>query len=101
VVLFLPPANGHRIAYLGPIEDAAFVATMRALWWHGYLALLAIPIILLPTALGSFILMGIELGVRQSGFGRCERWRFALAWGLGIVAMFPVAILCACCGFPR
>jgi hypothetical protein len=47
------------------------------------------------------ILMGVELGVRQSGFGRCERWRFALAWGLGIVAMFPVAILCACCGFPR
>jgi hypothetical protein len=61
-MLFLPPANGRRTAYLGPIEDAAFVATMWALWWHSHLALLAIPIILLPTALGSFILMGVELG---------------------------------------
>jgi hypothetical protein len=33
-MLFLPPANGRRTAYLGPIEDATFVATMWALWWH-------------------------------------------------------------------
>jgi hypothetical protein len=37
-MLVLPPANGRRNAYLGPIEDAAFVATMWALWWHGHLA---------------------------------------------------------------
>jgi hypothetical protein len=41
--------------------------------------------------------MGIELAVRQSGYGQCERWRFVLAWVLGILAVIPAAILCAGC----
>jgi hypothetical protein len=47
--------------------------------------------------LGCFVLMGIELAVRQSGYGQCERWRFVLAWGLGVAAVAPVAILFASC----
>jgi hypothetical protein len=100
MMLLLPPANGKRTANLGPIEDFAFLATaatMWTLWARGNLALISIPLVLLPAALCCFVLMGVELGVRQSGFGRCERWRLVLAWGLGLAAVFPVAFLCGAC----
>jgi hypothetical protein len=99
-MLLLPSTNGRRTAYLGPLEDFAFaatVATMLVLWWHGNLALVSLPLVLLPTALGCFVLMGVELAVRQSGSGQCERWRFVLAWLLGLAAVIPAALLCACC----
>jgi hypothetical protein len=41
--------------------------------------------------------MGIELAVRQSGYGQCERWRFVLAWMLGVAAVVLITILCASC----
>lgn len=69
MMLLLPPANGKRTANLGPIEDFAFlatVATMWTLWARGNLALISIPLVLLPAALCCFVLMGVELGVRQS-----------------------------------
>jgi hypothetical protein len=99
-MMLLPSANGRRTAYLGPIEDFAFLATAASLgilWWYGNLSFAAIIPVLLPTALGCFALMGIELAVRQSGYGQCERWRFVLAWGLGVAAVIPVAILASCC----
>jgi hypothetical protein len=99
-MMLLPSANGRRTAYLGPIEDFAFLATAASfgvLWWGGNLSLASIPLVLLPAALCCFVLMGVELAVRQSGDGQCERWRLAAAWVLGAAAVIPVAILAACC----
>jgi hypothetical protein len=70
---------------------------LGVLWWYGNLSFAAIVPVLLPAALGCFVLVGVELAVRQSGYGRCERWRFVLAWMLGILAMIPVAIPAASC----
>jgi hypothetical protein len=86
----IPSANGRRTALLGPIEDFAFLATaasLAALLVARQPSLAATIPALLPAALGCFALMGIELAVRQSGYGQCERWRFVLAWMLGVAAV--------------
>ena len=58
MMLLLPPANGKRTANLGPIEDAASLATAAIMWTllaGGNLALISIPLVLLPAVLCCFV----------------------------------------------
>ena len=67
---------------------------MWALYTHGWLDFWGLIAVFFPAAIGFLALTGVELGVRQSGSGRAEAWRIALAWAPGIAAVFPAGIMC-------